>query len=471
MNLLGSKLYDPAVAVAKATSSALAMTAIDTTNLRLTVTVPAHGFLRCKLMCAMEGATTFAQILLGVMSGSTVSGRIAPEVTIGGTAIANTRAVAVAEFTISGLTPGSITLDAAYGVEITVASTNIKYGGPNDTTTSNAWGGFLFEIWDPQPQATAAQLAVDANGRVDLGKILGTAVATPATAGILDVNVKNYNNGAAATAAAGIPKVDIDTIKTNAVVNAGTATFPANATLASTTNITAGVITTTTNLTTNNDKTGYGLSAAAIQAIWDALTSALTTVGSIGKLIVTNLDALISSRTKPSDTQARVTLVDTVTTYTGNTPQTGDGFARLGAPVGASISADIAAIPGAVWDVDTTAHLGAPGANTAALNLYTNYQNIPAIATSIEDLITARSDAIDAAIAALSNLSLDDLIEPGVTVQLALQLAAASTGAKISGLANGPETDTVTVRNVGDTADLVVASVDAQGHRLSVAVG
>jgi len=34
---------------------------------------------------------------------------------------------------------------------------------------------------------------------------------------------------------------------------------------------------------TNNDKTGYGLSAAAVQAIWDALTSALTTVGSIGK--------------------------------------------------------------------------------------------------------------------------------------------------------------------------------------------
>ena len=47
---------------------------------------------------------------------------------------------------------------------------------------------------------------------------------------------------------------------------------------------------------TNNDKTGYGISAAAVQSIWDALTSALTTVGSIGKLLVTNLDAAISSR-------------------------------------------------------------------------------------------------------------------------------------------------------------------------------
>lgn len=43
-------------------------------------------------------------------------------------------------------------------------------------------------------------------------------------------------------------------------------------------------------------KTGYSLSAAGVQAIWDALTSALTTVGSIGKLLVDNIDAAISSR-------------------------------------------------------------------------------------------------------------------------------------------------------------------------------
>lgn len=47
---------------------------------------------------------------------------------------------------------------------------------------------------------------------------------------------------------------------------------------------------------TNADKTGYALSAAGIQAIWDALTSALITVGSIGKLLVDNINATISSR-------------------------------------------------------------------------------------------------------------------------------------------------------------------------------
>ncbi len=42
-------------------------------------------------------------------------------------------------------------------------------------------------------------------------------------------------------------------------------------------------------------------------------------------------------------TAGTLTLCLTLTTYTGNTVQTGDNFARIGAPVGASISADIAA--------------------------------------------------------------------------------------------------------------------------------
>lgn len=38
------------------------------------------------------------------------------------------------------------------------------------------------------------------------------------------------------------------------------------------------------------------------------------------------------------------TLTKTLTTYTGNTVQTGDAYARLGAPAGASVSADVAAV-------------------------------------------------------------------------------------------------------------------------------
>lgn len=45
---------------------------------------------------------------------------------------------------------------------------------------------------------------------------------------------------------------------------------------------------------------GVTLAASAIQAIWDAATSALTTVGSIGKLLIDNINATIGSRSSHS---------------------------------------------------------------------------------------------------------------------------------------------------------------------------
>lgn len=47
---------------------------------------------------------------------------------------------------------------------------------------------------------------------------------------------------------------------------------------------------------TVSDKTGFSLSAAGILAIWDQATAALTTAGRIGKLLVDNINATISSR-------------------------------------------------------------------------------------------------------------------------------------------------------------------------------
>lgn len=73
---------------------------------------------------------------------------------------------------------------------------------------------------------------------------------------------------------------------------------------------------------TNNDKTGYSLTQA----------------------FPTNFASLGISA------GGHISNVDTITTYTGNTVQTGDAFARLGAPAGASVSADIAAVK-----VDTAA--------------------------------------------------------------------------------------------------------------------
>ena len=93
-------------------------------------------------------------------------------------------------------------------------------------------------------------------------QILGTAVSTPATAGILDVNIKNIDNDAASAS--------------------GTVTFP-NATLASTTNITAGTVTTATNVTTVNGLAAGVITAASIaaDAITDAKVASDVTIASV----------------------------------------------------------------------------------------------------------------------------------------------------------------------------------------------
>jgi hypothetical protein len=158
VKLLAAASYDPAVAVTKATTALLAMTAIDTTNLRRTVTVPDHGMLRWRIIAPVHGATTLPSLLLGVLEGATVRGRIAPMVG-GGNLAATGRYQHEATGIITGLTPGaSITLDAAYGVEVVVAATGIKYGGPNNTTTNDAFGAIVFELFDPAPAAGSGSL-------------------------------------------------------------------------------------------------------------------------------------------------------------------------------------------------------------------------------------------------------------------------------------------------------------------------
>jgi len=148
MACLGAILYDPAVAVTKGTVAS-AMAAFDTTNARISFTAPASGRVLVRIVCVVHGATTFSTILLGVMSGATVVGRVCPIGGIKTTAVATAMVTQEATFVVPGLTPAaSLTWDAAWGIETFVASSLIKYGGPNDTTVNNAFGALQFEIWE-----------------------------------------------------------------------------------------------------------------------------------------------------------------------------------------------------------------------------------------------------------------------------------------------------------------------------------
>lgn len=108
----------------------------------------------------------------------------------------------------------------------------------------------------------------------------------------VDVNVKDWAGSAVASAAAGIPKVDIDTIKTNPVVNAGTITFPAGATLASTTNLTAGTIAAVSGAVGSVTGNVGGNVVGSVGSVTGAVGSVTGSVGSVTGLTASDVGAI-----------------------------------------------------------------------------------------------------------------------------------------------------------------------------------
>jgi hypothetical protein len=149
-----------------------------------------------------------------------------------------------------------------------------------------------------------------------------------------------------------------------------------------------------------------------------------------------------------------VVLTDTVTTYTGDTPQTGDAFARLGAPAGASVSADIAAIEAqtddigvagagltavpwnAAWDAEVESEA------TDALNAYDGPTNA--------ELATALAAADDAVLAAIATVQAD-------TDNIQTRLPAALVGGKM-------DSDVTSISGDAIAADNAEAFFDGTGY-------
>lgn len=164
---------------------------------------------------------------------------------------------------------GRIDLGKALGTAVTLDSNNVlnvsaKYVGGTLLTARDIGLSVLLSSGTGTGQLDFTSGVVKGN----MTQILGTAVSTPATAGILDINLKNIANAAvsATTAQLGVNVVNINAQTATAAAGV---TFPA--TIASPTNITAGTITTVTNLTnapTSGDftatmKTSIGTAVAA----------------------------------------------------------------------------------------------------------------------------------------------------------------------------------------------------------------
>lgn len=160
------------------------------------------------------------------------------------------------------------------------------------------------------------------------------ATPTNITAGVI-TTVTNLTNAPTAGDLTATMKTSVTTAATAATPTAAAVTGAVGSVTGAVGSVTAGVT-----VATNNDKTGYGLSSAAVQAIWDALTSALTTVGSIGKWIVDKLDIAVSTRlattgyTAPLDAAGTRTAVGLATanldTQLGDLPTNAELTTALG---------------------------------------------------------------------------------------------------------------------------------------------
>lgn len=164
------------------------------------------------------------------------------------------------------------------------------------------------------------------------------------------------------------------------------------------------------------------------------------------------------------------TTVGVLTTYTGNTVQTGDAFERLGAPDGASVSVDVAAVK-----MDTAAILVDTGTTLdgripAALVSGRMDSSVGAMASGVVTNTAIAADAIGA-----SELAADAVteiaagvwavvIETGFTAEDLVSLMSAVLLGKIADAG----TTTNTFRDVNDTANRVVATVTAAGVRSAV---
>lgn len=141
---------------------------------------------------------------------------------------------------------------------------------------------------------------------------------------------------------------------------------------------------------------------------------------------------------------------------------TGDAFARLGAPVGASHSADVAAVQADTDNIQTRL--------PAALVSGRMDSSVGAMASGVILSASFAAGAIDSTVIGttgaqeIADAVLATAVDGSVTLKQILQIIGAATAGKLSGAA----TTTITIRDVNDTRNCVVATVDASGNRSAV---
>src|SRR3990172_5969050 len=347
-----------------------------------------------------------------------------------------------------------------------------RAAGLNNALIDNAYSATRGLTGTAVPDAAAdaaGGLPISDAGGLDMDAIL-SRIGTPANLG-----------GGTATLAGNLVDIEAETDDIGAA-GAGLTAIPTIATVTTLTNLpaitsnwltAAGIAASALNGKGdwNIGKTGYALSSAGVQAIWDALTSALTTAGSIGKLLVDNVNATISSRASQAS-------VDTIDDFLDT--EIGAIITTLGTPAGVSISADIAAIEAQTDDI------GAAGAGLTALATAAALATVQADTDNIQTrlpaaLVSGRMDSnmqaaangvITALVIATDAINSDALAANAITeIQNGLATAAALTviddflDTEITTL----QADVSAILADTGTDGVIVAAASKTGYALSAA--
>jgi hypothetical protein len=240
-----------------------------------------------------------------------------------------------------------------------------------------------------RPATGGRNLAVSSGGAADANEVtlLGTAISTPATAGILDVNLINIANTAVGITAAQIgvkviseANIDFGALKKTSlnaatpasVVGAvgsvtgavGSVTGAVGSVTGAVGSVTGAVGSVTAAVAVSGDfsatmKSSLGTAVGTAQTgdSYARLGTAGVGLTNLGDTRIANLDAAISTRTKPADTQAAVTAV----TGSTNAPTAGDLTAAMKASVTAAVPT-AAAIATAIGGRAVTEGYAAEGA-------------------------------------------------------------------------------------------------------------
>ena len=158
-----------------------------------------------------------------------------------------------------------------------------------------------------------------------------------------------------------------------------------------------------------------------------------------------------------------------VNTLNGHTAQTGDNYARLGAPAGASVSADVAAVKTetALIVLDTN-ELQTDWVDAGRLDAI-----LDIIAADVVNLDGAAMRGTDGANTdktgfSLSGTGVDDILDEAyegtTTMRQFLRLAAGV----LFGKSDSHESGTPNYRNEADTLNRIAASTDANGNRTAI---